>query len=164
MVSFRPLTEDEYPAYLDYFIHDYADEIGSNYGLSQPDSLARAKQEIAEMLPEGVNTHGHVLCSLVAPIDETNRPVGYLWYKPDTMMRSVFIYDFHIFTACQGQGLGKQTLRDLEAHLREQGFNEIRLRVAGDNARARHLYETSGFGVTGINMSKSIMGLAEKRT
>ncbi len=164
MVSFRPLTEDEYPAYLDYFIHDYADEIGSNYGLSQPDSLARAKQEIAEMLPEGVNTHGHILCSLVAPIDETNKPVGYLWYKPDTMMRSVFIYDFHIFTACQGQGLGKQTLRDLEAHLREQGFNEIRLRVAGDNARARHLYETSGFGVTGINMSKSIVGLAEKRT
>lgn len=104
MVSFRPLTEDEYPAYLDYFIDDYAGEIASNYGLSQHDSLARAKQEIAEMLPEGVNTHGHVLLSLVAPIDQTNRPVGYLWYKPDTMMRSVFIYDFHIFTSCQGRG------------------------------------------------------------
>jgi len=28
--------------------------------------------------------------------------------------------------------------------------------VAGDNARAQHIYEASGFGVTGINMSKSI--------
>jgi len=100
--------------------------------------------------------------SLVAPIDQTNRPVGYLWYKPDTMMRSVFIYDFHIFTSCQGQGLGKQTLRVFEAHLRERGFKEIRLRVAGDNTRARHLYETSGFGITGVNMSKSIVAPAEK--
>lgn len=30
------------------------------------------------------------------------------------------------------------------------------MRVAGDNARVRHVYEASGFGVTGINMSKSI--------
>lgn len=30
------------------------------------------------------------------------------------------------------------------------------MRVAGDNTRARHVYETCGFGITGVNMSKSI--------
>jgi hypothetical protein len=40
------MTEDEYPAYLDYFIHDYASEISANYRLSPSDSLARAKQEM----------------------------------------------------------------------------------------------------------------------
>lgn len=82
--------------------------------------------------------------------------VGYLWYKPDPAMRTAFIYDFHILTACQGMGLGKQSLAAFEAYLRIEDIKEIKLRVAGNNARAQHIYEASGFGVTGINMSKSI--------
>ena len=44
----------------------------------------------------------------------------------------------------------------LESDLRAGGFTQIKLRVAGDNDRARHVYEVSGFRVTGINMSKTI--------
>ncbi|EOL8988636.1 GNAT family N-acetyltransferase [Cronobacter dublinensis] len=156
MISFRAMTNDEYPAYLDYFVRDYACELETNYRLSQRDALARAKQEISDLLPEGVNTPGHVLLSIVMHSDNTHNHVGYLWYKPDTTMRTVFIYDFHIFNASQGQGLGKQSLRAFENYLQAQNFKEIRLRVAGDNDRARHVYEASGFGVTGFNMSKSI--------
>ncbi|EIC83581.1 GNAT family N-acetyltransferase [Serratia sp. M24T3] len=157
MILFRSMTEEEYPAYLEYFIPDYADEIGSNYGISKSDSLARAKQEISELLAEGVNTHGQILLSIVTKLDVYERHVGYLWYKPDTAMRTVFIYDFHIFNSFQGKGLGKQALRAFEDNLQDKGFKEIRLRVAGDNARALHIYESSGFGVTGINMSKAIV-------
>jgi ribosomal protein S18 acetylase RimI-like enzyme len=71
-------------------------------------------------------------------------------------MGSIFICDFHIFNSCQGMGFGKQTLRAFEEYLRNKGFKEIRLRVAGDNTRARHIYESSGFGITGVNMSKAI--------
>lgn len=156
MISFRPMTKYEYPAYVEYFVNDYACEIESNYGLSLHNSLARAKQEIAEMLPAGINTLGQVLMSIVVQSDKANNYVGYLWYKPDFTERIVFIYDFHIFYSSQGLGLGKQSLRAFEEYLQEKGFKEIRLRVAGDNARARHVYETSGFEVTGINMSKSI--------
>lgn len=158
MVSFRSMTEKEYPAFLDYFISDYADEIASNYRLSPADAHVRATKEISETLAEGVNTQGHVLLCVVEKSDQTDRHIGYLWYKPDTALGSVFIYDFHIFNACQGKGLGKQTLCAFEAYLLEKGFKEIRLRVAGDNARARHIYEHSGFGVTGVNMSKVIAG------
>ncbi|AMO49163.1 GCN5-related N-acetyltransferase [Enterobacter sp. FY-07] len=157
MILFRSMSEKEYPAFLEYFISDYADEIQSNYRISPADSLARATKEISEMLAEGVNTHGQVLLCLVEKLDQTDRHVGYLWYKPDTTAGSVFIYDFHIFNSCQGMGLGKQTLSAFEEHLREKGFKEIRLRVAGDNVRARHIYESSGFGVTGVNMSKAIV-------
>jgi ribosomal protein S18 acetylase RimI-like enzyme len=150
------MTAEEYPAFLQYFISDYADEIGSNYGLSPTDSLVKANKEISEALTEGVNTPGQVLLCISEQSDHTARHIGYLWYKPDSAMGTVFIYDFHIFNACQGRGLGKQSLRDFEAYLREKGFKEIRLRVAGDNVRARHIYETSGFGVTGVNMSKAI--------
>lgn len=156
MISFRTMTKDEYPAYLEYFINDYAREIQSNYGASLRDSLARAKQEIAEMLPDGVKTDGQVLMCIVTQSNKTDDHVGYLWYKPDPTTRTVFIYDFHIFNCRQGLGLGKQSLRAFEEYLQASGFKEISLRVAGDNARARHVYETSGFGVTGVNMSKSI--------
>lgn len=156
MMMFRPMREDEYPDYLTYFIADYAQEIATNYRLSLEDAFTRAAQEITVDLPEGVNTPGHILLCLIATTHQTAQHVGYLWYQPDTAMRTVFIYDFHIFSVCQGQGLGKKALRAFEQRLQEQGFTQIRLRVAGDNARARHVYEASGFGITGINMSKTI--------
>lgn len=156
MITFRTMTENEYPAYLEYFVHDYAHEIESNYGLSQHESLVRANQEISELLPEGVNTYGQVLLCIFAQPDKTNTHVGYLWYKPDPTMHTAFIYDFHILNSCQGLGLGKESLGAFEKYLRAKDFKEIRLRVAGDNARARHIYEISGFGITGVNMSKCI--------
>lgn len=158
MISLRAMTKEEYPAYLEYFVHDYACEIESNYGISRCAALARAKQEISALLPEGVNTEGQVLLCIVAQSDKTDTHTGYLWYKPDPDQGTVFIYDFHLFNSCQGQGLGKQSLRAFEEYLQAKGFTEIRLRVAGDNARARHVYEASGFGVTGVNMRKSITG------
>lgn len=158
MIMFRPMREDEYPAYLEYFIADYAQEIASNYQLSVDDSLARAKREIAEDLPQGVNTPGQILLCLMHHSAHTEQHVGYLWYKPDSAMQTVFIYDFHIFNENQGQGLGKRALHDFEQYLRKMNIQQIRLRVAGDNTRAQHVYEKSGFGVTGINMSKTLSG------
>lgn len=101
MVSFRSMTEEEYSAYLEYFIPDYAIEIASNYRMSKSDSLTMARQEISKLLAEGVNTHGQILLSIFAKLDVFERHVGYLWYKPDAAMRTVFIYDFHIFNSLQ---------------------------------------------------------------
>lgn len=156
MIAFRSMTEKEYPDFLNYFISDYADEIQTNYRLSPADSFERASKEISDTLSQGPATPGHVLLCLLDKRDQNVRHVGYLWYKPDTILGSVFIYDFHIFNACQGTGLGKQTLHAFEEHLREKGFKEVRLRVAGDNARARHIYESCGFQITGINMNKTL--------
>jgi ribosomal protein S18 acetylase RimI-like enzyme len=150
------MRDGEYPAYLDYFIPDYASEIASNYGLSADDSLAQARREIAADLPDGVHTSSQHLLCLVEPAGDAEEVIGYLWYKQDPAMRAAFINDFHILPAYQGKGLGKQALAVLENDLKRQGFEEIRLRVAEDNKRARHVYEVTGFRVTGINMSKSL--------
>jgi ribosomal protein S18 acetylase RimI-like enzyme len=158
MIMFRPMHEDEYPDYLAYFIPDYAQEIASNYRLSVDASQVRAEQEIAKTLPNGVKTPGQILLCLMMCCEQTEQHIGYIWYQPDTVMRTVFICDFHIFSAYQGQGLGKKALSAFEQNLQQQGFEQVRLRVAGDNTRARHVYEASGFGVTGINMSKTITG------
>ncbi|WP_045855305.1 GNAT family N-acetyltransferase [Raoultella terrigena] len=156
MMIFRPMQEADYAAWLAYFIPDYAVEIADNYGLAAPAARAQAQQEIAESLPEGAGTPGQVLLCLIERVGDAERQVGYLWYKPDAKMRSAFICDFYIHPDSQGKGLGKRAMAALENDLRLQGFAQIKLRVAGDNARARRLYEASGFGVTGINMSKNI--------
>ncbi|WP_370513659.1 GNAT family N-acetyltransferase [Pantoea sp. VH_8] len=65
-------------------------------------------------------------------------------------------FTIFIFKKYQGHGPGKQPLHALEQDLCNKNFEQIRLRVAGDNARARHIYELCGFGVTGINMSKCL--------
>lgn len=150
------MRESEFPAYLAYFIPDYAAEIAANYGLSEAAARTQAEGEIAAGLPDGVNTAGQVLLCIVDPPDAVEKLVGYLWYKPDAAMHTAFITDFHIFSTHQGQGLGKEAMAMLESDLRGKGFTQIKLRVAGDNARARHVYEVSGFHVTGINMSKVI--------
>lgn len=116
----------------------------------------RRSRRLPRASPEGAGTPGQVLLCLIERVGDAERQVGYLWYKPDAKMRSAFICDFYIHPDSQGKGLGKRAMAALENALRQQGFAQIKLRVAGDNARARRLYEASGFGVTGINMSKNI--------
>ncbi len=64
--------------------------------------------------------------------------------------------DFSIFPAYQGQGFSKQALMALEQDLKRKGFAQIKLLVAPDNQRARHVYDVTGFRVTGIHMSKPL--------
>lgn len=157
MISFKPMGAHEYPAYLDYFIPDYAAEIAANYGLTATEATAQATREIARDLPLGVETEGEVMLCILSRTEEAESLVGYFWYRPDTEARSVFIKDFCILGDYRDKGFGKQALKALETDLGKAGFEQIRLRVAGDNGRARHVYEATGFRVTGINMSKAIM-------
>lgn len=153
MIALRPMKATEFAAYLAYFIPDYAAEIAVNYGLSETEAFARASREIADNLPDGPQTPGEVLLCILNELDDH---IGYLWYRPDPAERSAFISDFHILATHQGRGYGRQALNALETHLAGSGITEIRLRVAADNERAQHVYKTSGFQTTGINMSKRI--------
>lgn len=65
MISFRSMTEKEFPAFLEYFISDYADEIQSNYRLSPADSLVRATKEISETLAGELILMGKYYCVLL---------------------------------------------------------------------------------------------------
>lgn len=125
------MREEEYPAYLQYFIADYAREIAANYRLSAEDSLAKAKREIAGDLPEGVNTPGQVLLCLFTQADNRDRHVGYLWYKPDAATRSVFIYDFYIFSACQGRGWARRRYALLSRRCVSRGLNRFDFALPG---------------------------------
>lgn len=148
------MTDEQYQAYLAYFIPDYAGEIASNYARSFEDALMQAKAEMAHHLPDGAKTEGQRLHTMID--SELQMPIGYVWYRPDEESRSVFIYDFCVLPDYRANGRGKAALRALEMMLAKDGYREIKLRVAADNARAQHVYQGGGFRITGINMAKAI--------
>jgi GNAT superfamily N-acetyltransferase len=151
MITLRPMRADEFPAYLAYFVPEYAAEIAANYGRSLADALIQAQNDIAEDLPLGPDTPGQDLMCI-----EADRHVGYLWYRIDTATRSAFINDIFVLPQHQGKGNGTAALNSLEALLKTQGITQIRLRVAAQNPRAHRLYSELGFFPTGTNMAKTI--------
>jgi len=155
MITLRAMQPAEYPAYLDYFLPDYASEIARNYGTSAAEALARAQSEIVADLPQGPQTPGQaLLCIALATTPQT--VIGYLWHHPDPAHHSTFILDFHILPALQGHGYGTAALTRLEHDLTAVGITRIGLRVAADNPRAEALYRACGFHPTGTNMTKAI--------
>ncbi|WP_428945323.1 GNAT family N-acetyltransferase [Pantoea sp. FN060301] len=154
MIGFKTMTAEEFSAFLQYLIPDYAEDIASSYRLLKEDALKQAQNEIAASLPEGPETSGHVLLSIFYHNAVAEHHVGYFWYKPDEPSKSAFIYDFYIFPTHQNKGLGSASMQALENRLREQGFTQIKLRVAAGNDRAKHVYESNGFQVNGFNMNK----------
>jgi ribosomal protein S18 acetylase RimI-like enzyme len=155
------MLQPEFSAYLDCLVPDYAAEIAANYAMSASDARLRAEQEITRDLAAGTQTAGQNLLCILNGTDR-NDVIGYLWYRSDESQRSVFICDFSILPACQGKGSGREALSAFEAMIHGQGYDEIKLRVAADNARAQHIYEVGGFRVTGLNMSKRIGAMGEQ--
>lgn len=151
MISFRPVQHHEFAAFADYFIADYAEEIAVNYRLSEADALLQARRDLESSFPDRESTAEQVLLCI---IQNDTQHIGYLWYKPDLQLMSAYINDFYLFPAFRGQGFGSKAMKQLENKLEEEGFTQLKLRVAAGNQQARHVYEANGFEVTGINMNK----------
>jgi len=150
------MTVAEFPAYVAYFVPDYAAEISANYDLDPARAQAQAEREIADELTQGVETPDQVLLCAVIEGDVSDTAVGYIWCRSQSGDKSIFINDFYVMPACRGKGFARAALQALETTYAALGYREIRLRVAADNARAKQLYEAAGFRPTGINMRKAI--------
>ncbi|MEZ8577456.1 N-acetyltransferase family protein [Vibrio splendidus] len=158
MVVLRGMRQDEYPAYCQYFIDDYSQEIARNYGHSLDVSVELAKKDLHRSFPNGLESNEHSLLCIDAEVDGECKLVGYLWHSVNIGDKSTFIYDFFISNEHRGLGYGYQSISALETQLLAIGINQIKLRVAYHNERALKLYKEVGFEVTGFNMSKKLSG------
>lgn len=152
-ISLRVMKAEEFPAYRDYFIADYAAEIAATYGHTLAKGHAIAAQELADDLPQTVATpENYLLC-----IDKGDAElVGYLWYRLLDNGGTAFIFDFFVSEEFRGQGYGKAALLAVEEQLTHADVEQIKLRVAFENKRALRLYERLGFNITGFNIAKTL--------
>ena len=91
MTRLEPMTRARYETWLETTIRDYAAEkVASGNYPDDGTSLERSKAEFDTLLPQGRETPGHEILSMV---DEEGRDVGYLWITQEDRApgRVVFI-------------------------------------------------------------------------
>ena len=156
MIQLRKMRADEFAGYVAYFVPDYAAEISSNYDVDMNTAQARAESAVEVDLGMGVETPGQDLLCATVEGDQSDTPVGYLWCKPHSKEKAIFISDFCILPKYRGRGYGQSALIALERRYLDTGYGEIRLRVATDNKTAERMYLKAGYLPTGINMRRAI--------
>jgi ribosomal protein S18 acetylase RimI-like enzyme len=157
MINLRKMRVEEYPAYCDYFIADYSNEIALNYGHSIEVAIDLANQDLIRYFPNGPDSNEHDLLCIEIDSNNSLKVIGYLWHSIKSSDASTFIYDFYIADEYRSNGYGKKAISKLEKLLISSGINQIKLRVAYQNQRALALYQEVGFTISGYNMSKKLV-------
>jgi ribosomal protein S18 acetylase RimI-like enzyme len=140
-VRLRPMTDVEFDAWMDWAIEDYAREDAAAHHIAV--DVERSRTEIAALLPDGLDTHGHRF----RIAESAGERVGLLWFgSKETEAGTVcWLYDLWVEEPMRKRGYGRALMRALEAETRDMGLSRIELKVSGFNDRARALYESLGF-------------------
>lgn len=152
MVHLTPMTKTAFEKYLVQDTQRYAAEQVKAGHWQSADALEKSQSEHARLLPDGMATKNHYLCSIRDR--ETNSQVGIIWFHVRPKSKSAFIYDFVIAEKFRRKGYGAQTLQALEETVKPLGVKKIALHVFAHNKAARASYEKMGYKGTGTEISK----------
>jgi GNAT superfamily N-acetyltransferase len=147
-----------FAAWKQHAVPAFADDKVASGDWQQADALQRSQAGYDALLPMDENTPGHHLGHLV---DTDGHLVGWAWIHVAPALDSVseraaFLYDFGIVAELRGKGLARIALAEVERHAHELGATRLGLHVFGHNLVARHVYESAGFVVTDLNLSKPL--------
>ncbi len=156
MVTLRKMTQDEYDAWAPVSIANYAAEHVRAGNWSAEEAPEQARKAFDRYLPNGRDTEGHYVCSIVS--SSSGEKVGHLWYcvEPTKTGPRLFVVDLEIDEPHRRKGYGAAALKVLETEAARLGTDAIRLHVFGDNAVARKLYAGLGYRETDVQMVKAV--------
>lgn len=156
MVRLVPMTAQEFDAFLEHSIRDYAQERVRAGFWSEAEALARSRKEHRALLRDGLKTRFHHLYS----IQETDagQTVGVLWFfsDMDSSRGAAHIFDLEIHEPFRRKGYARQAMQELELIARGMGLRQLGLHVFAHNEKARALYESLGYNVASLNMLKEL--------
>lgn len=154
-VTLRPMTEAEYPVFLDRLLESYSADIGLARGLPADEARRGATEQLDELLPHGLDSDGQLLFTAV---DDTAGPVGLLWLaiRSANGAQAGWIYDVEVDEAHRGRGYGREIMLLAEQECRRHGLTALRLNVFGPNVTARRLYESLGYEIMAQTMAKRL--------
>jgi ribosomal protein S18 acetylase RimI-like enzyme len=156
MVKLTLMTENEFKAYLEEDIQDYASVNIRNGYWDESEALEKSRQAHDQLLPNGLASKDQHLFSIVE--EASGRTVGALWLdiKPDRPTPFAFIYDIKIKEGLRGRGYGRQALYAAEHLLRSMNIKTLSLHVFADNTAAKSLCDQVGFETISYNMRKNL--------
>lgn len=150
-VTLEKMNSIEYKQYLSYAIKNFANEQVKSGNWKQEEAISKATEEHEKLLPEGEKTEHNYLFT----VRDGDQNVGMIWLAQRTNEKG-FIYDINIWEGNQGNGYGKQAMKEIEMIAKKIGFETIGLHVFGHNQAARGLYEKMGYSETNIKMEKAL--------
>lgn len=150
-LQLRPMRPDEFPAFRDSFLRDWADDLARIDDVSVAEALRQAAQRTDAELPDGVATPRHHIFALV----DGDAAVGTAWMSV-TATGEAFLEDLTVREQFRGQGYGRRALELLELHASSLGLRCIDLHVYAHNTRALALYQQQGYRTTGLKMRKAL--------
>jgi ribosomal protein S18 acetylase RimI-like enzyme len=147
----RPVRADEYAAWRTIEIDEYARDIAENGDTPIGAARRKAETDMAEILPQGLDTPRHWIFALTAG----GESVGRLWLAEREIdgRRSMFIFDIHVDEAFRGRGYGRAAMRLAEEEARNRDIHRIELNVFGGNTVARSLYQSLGYVERSVRMA-----------
>lgn len=149
------MTQERYDDWLVATIREYAAEKVASGNYAEEGSLERSKGEFDTLLPQGLQSPGHEIRSM---IDDAGEAVGYVWFTIEErpVGRVVFIYDIAVDPDHRRKGHAQAALLEVEAYAREQDCIGVMLHVFGSNTGARQLYLRAGYEETNVMMLKRV--------
>ncbi|MGZ4479331.1 MAG: GNAT family N-acetyltransferase [Nocardioidaceae bacterium] len=145
-VVLRPMRDDEFDVFRRGQEDSYAEDLTRSGAVPASEARRKAVEELAELLPEGMASPGHLFWTAV----DGDRQVGLLWLEieDDADGAHAFVLDVLVSEPLRRQGYGRAIMRAGEAACRDRGATTIGLSVFGFNHAARALYDDLGYRVT----------------
>jgi ribosomal protein S18 acetylase RimI-like enzyme len=156
MVRLQPMNAQDYQQFLDYAIANYAEEKVRAGNYSEEDAFLLAEREYQELLPQGKDTEGNYLLSILD--DQLGKKVGFVWLalQQTGVLRYLTVVNILIYAEFRRQGYASRTFQQIEEMARALGLKRVTLQVFGHNAEARALYTRLGYDETNVYMAKGL--------
>jgi ribosomal protein S18 acetylase RimI-like enzyme len=154
MIRLIPMTENEFEAYLEKTVPEYAADKMRAGDWPEEEALELSRKSYQMLLAQGVKTEHNYLFRI--QIEETGEKIGTLWMKHEAPRPHGFIFDIVLDEGQRGKGYGKQAMLALEEFAKGLELETIGLHVFAHNPAATHLYERLGYVVTSQNMVKRL--------
>ncbi|MEV6836050.1 GNAT family N-acetyltransferase [Streptomyces sp. NPDC051133] len=146
----RPMTVAEFDAWQAHECEHYAGEWMAR-GLSEATARAKARDDHARLLPDGLATDG----MLFSVLEHEGTRVGTLWVAlQDTR---AFVFDVATDAAHRGRGHGRTLMLLAERQAIGAGRPVLGLNVFAGNAPAERLYESLGYETTTRSLAKPLL-------
>ena len=149
-IELQELANEECMAYLQNLWPKYREElILAGASIAEADAnIERNQQTIS---PNGVIAPGQKMFRAVLDGEH----IGNLWLA-EREAGDWFVYDIEVFVDFRGRGLGRETMLLAEEYARAHGATKLGLSVFGFNTSARSLYESLGYSIVAMSMSKAL--------
>ena len=148
------MTQPEYETFVERAIPEYAaDNVRAGYW-SESEALEKSREGYEKLLPKGLQTENHYLYTLY----DADQAVGMIWIRADLegSTKNGFIFELYVDEKFRGRSYGKQAMLLIEEKARELDLKSLGLHVFAVNNVARNLYQSVGYEVSSLNMTKKL--------